>query len=151
MTGYMNSGYVGYGPTSYYNPLQPQMDRLAQMQTQYQSPTQPQVPQTNQGILWVQGEAGAKSYLVAPNTSVLLMDSENSQFYIKTTDQAGMPTLRTFVYQEVTGAPQDAQKQAEKNLDDKYVTRQEYNDLRGKYEELYRLLETATKPLGKDE
>lgn len=140
----------GYNYGQYYNPLQPQMDRLAQMQAQYQQ-QQPQVPQTNQGILWVQGEAGAKSYLVAPNTSVLLMDSENSQFYIKTTDQAGMPTLRTFVYQEVTGTPQNAQKQPETNLDDKYVTRQEYNDLWGKYEELYGLLETATKPTGKDE
>lgn len=140
----------GYNYGQYYNPLQPQMDRLAQMQAQYQQ-QQPQVPLTNQGILWVQGEAGAKSYLVAPNTSVLLMDSENSQFYIKTTDQAGMPTLRTFVYQEVTGTPQNAQKQPETDLDDKYVTRQEYNDLRGKYEELYGLLETATKPTGKDE
>ena len=140
----------GYNYGQYYNPLQPQMDRLAQMQAQYQQ-QQPQVPQTNQGILWVQGETGAKSYLVAPNTSVLLLDSENSQFYIKTTDQAGMPTLRTFAYQEVTGAPQNAQKQPETNLDDKYVTRQEYNDLRGKYEELYGLLETATKPTGKDE
>lgn len=140
----------GYNYGQYFNPLQPQMDRLAQMQAQYQQ-QQPQVPQTNQGILWVQGEAGAKSYLVAPNTSVLLMDSENSQFYIKTTDQAGMPTLRTFVYQEVTGAPQNGQKQPETDLDDKYVTRQEYNDLRGKYEELYGLLETATKPTGKDE
>lgn len=135
----------GYNYGQYYNPLQPQMDRLAQMQAQYQQQN------VNQGILWVQGEAGAKSYLVAPNTSVLLMDSENSQFYIKTTDQAGMPTLRTFVYQEVTGAPQNAQKQPETDLDDKYVTRQEYNDLRGKYEELYGLLETATKPTGKDE
>lgn len=140
----------GYNYGQYYNPLQPQMDRLAQMQAQYQQ-QQPQVPQTNQGILWVQGEAGAKSYLVAPNTSVLLMDSENSQFYIKTTDQAGMPTLRTFVYQEVTGATQSAQKQTEENLDDKYVTRQEYNDLRGKYEELYGMVETATSPVGKDE
>lgn len=142
----------GYNPYQFgqVNPLQPQMDRLAQMQAQYQQ-QQPQVPQTNQGILWVQGEAGAKSYLVAPNTSVLLLDSENSQFYIKTTDQAGMPTLRTFVYQEVTEAPQNAQKQPETNLDDKYVTRQEYDDLRGKYEELYGLLETATKPTGKDE
>lgn len=140
----------GYNYVPYFNPLQPQMDRLAQMQAQYQQ-QQPQVPQTNQGILWVQGEAGAKSYLVAPNTSVLLMDSENSQFYIKTTDQAGMPTLRTFVYQEVTGAPQNVQKEPETNLDDKYVTRKEYNDLRGKYEELYGLLETSTKPTGKDE
>lgn len=137
----------GYNPYQFgqVNPLQPQMDRLAQMQAQYQQPPQQQ-QNVNQGILWVQGEAGAKSYLVAPNTSVLLMDSENSQFYIKTTDQAGMPTLRTFVYQEVTGTPQNAQKQTETNLDDKYVTRQEYDDLRGKYEELYGLLEAATKP-----
>ena len=55
------------------------------------------------------------------------------------------------LYQEVTGAPQNGQKQPETNLDDKYVTRQEYNDLQGKYEELYGLLETATKPTGKDE
>lgn len=140
-------GY-GYNPYQFgqMNPLQPQMDRLAQMQAQYQQPQQSQ--QVNQGILWVQGEAGAKSYLVAPNTSVLLMDSENSNFYIKTTDAAGMPTLRTFAYKEVTVGAQEPQKQAEMNLDDKYVTRQEYDDLRGKYEELYNYLETATKPEG---
>ena len=137
-------GY-GYNPYQFgqVNPLQPQMDRLANMQAQYQ----PQVPQTNQGILWVQGEAGAKSYLVAPNTSVLLMDSEESRFFIKTTDNAGRPTLRTFEYREVTAGDTPApQKQPEMSMDDKYVTRQEYNDLRGKYEELYGLLETATKP-----
>ena len=96
----------------------------------------------------MQGEAGAKSYLVAPNTSVLLMDSENSNFYIKTTDAAGMPTLRTFAYKEVTVDAKEPQKQAEVNLDDKYVTRKEYDDLRSKYEELYSYLETATKPEG---
>lgn len=140
-------GY-GYNPYQFgqMNPLQPQMDRLAQMQAQYQQPQQSQ--QVNQGILWVQGEAGAKSYLVAPNTSVLLMDSENSNFYIKTTDAAGMPTLRTFAYKEVVLGLQEPQKPAEINLDDKYVTRQEYDDLRGKYEELYSYLESATKPEG---
>lgn len=140
-------GY-GYNPYQFgqMNPLQPQMDRLAQMQAQYQQPQQSQ--QVNQGILWVQGEAGAKSYLVAPNTSVLLMDSENSNFYIKTTDAAGMPMLRTFAYKEVVLGLQEPQKPAEINLDDKYVTRQEYDDLRGKYEELYSYLESATKPEG---
>lgn len=147
----------GYNPYQFgqVNPLQPQMDRLASMQAQYQQPQQPNV---NQGILWVQGEAGAKSYLVAPNTSVLLMDSENSQFFIKTTDNAGMPTLRTFEYREVTaGATPEAQQQPETNLDDKYVTRQEYDDLRVKYEELYGMFEkaktptTTKKPARKDE
>ena len=143
--------YYGYNPYQFgqVNPLQPQMDRLANMQAQFQ---QQQAQPVNQGILWVQGEAGAKSYLVAPNTSVLLMDSEESRFFIKTTDNAGMPTLRTFEYQETTTwAAPAPQKQPEVNMDDKYVTRQEYNDLRGKYEELYGMLESATSPTGKDE
>lgn len=148
----------GYNPYQFgqVNPLQPQMDRLVNMQAQYQQQQQPQP--VNQGILWVQGENAAKSYLVAPNTSVLLMDSDESRFYIKTTDNAGMPTLRTFEYREVTaGATPEAQKQPETNLDDKYVTRQEYNDLRGKYEELYGMLgkaatpTTTKKPARKDE
>ena len=42
----------------------------------------------------------------------------------------------------------EPQKQAEVNLDDKDVTRKEYDDLRSKYEELYSYLETATKPEG---
>ncbi|MGR5583522.1 hypothetical protein ACP5WH_24535 [Enterocloster bolteae] len=108
----------------------------------------PQVPQTNQGILWVQGEAGAKSYLVAPSTSILLMDSENEYFYIKTTDAAGMPTLRTFEYKEIVNGQKKESAPAE-NLDEKYVTRNEYQDLKAKYDELYGLLESSTAPSGK--
>lgn len=115
-------------------------DRLAQLQNQYQQtiPQQQmqQVPQTNQGLLWVQGEAGAKSYLVAPNTTVLLMDSEGQRFYLKSTDGAGMPNLRTFEYTEIAAnVPQPAQNVVE-NLDDKYVTREEYNNLQSRYMEI---------------
>lgn len=74
------------------------------MQAQYQQPQQQNV---NQGILWVQGEAGAKSYLVAPNTSVLLMDSDESAFYLKSADSSGMPSLRTFKYIETTNQPKE--------------------------------------------
>lgn len=63
---------------------------------------QPVVQQQNDnGILWVQGEAGAKSWAVAPGKSVMLMDSESSTFYIKSSDQSGMPMpLRIFDYTE---------------------------------------------------
>lgn len=86
----------------------------------YQNPylQQPQYPnpmpqqnsfanqQQNNGLVWVQGEAGAKSYLVAPNTTVLLMDSENQRFYLKSSDSSGMPQpLRIFEYTE---KPQNA-------------------------------------------
>jgi len=89
---------MAYYPYNYSNPYmtpQPQV--------------QPQQQQSN-GLIWVQGEAGAKSYLVAPNTTVLLMDSENQRFYLKSSDASGMPQpLRIFEYSEKTqNAPNQA-------------------------------------------
>ena len=64
------------------------------------APTQQQ-PQSNPGLIWVQGEAGAKAYAIAPNTTVMLMDSEAQTFYIKSADASGMPQpLRAFDYTE---------------------------------------------------
>lgn len=54
----------------------------------------------NNTRIYVTGEAGAKSYLIAPNTSVVLWDSEGDTFYIKSADQSGMPTLRVFDFKE---------------------------------------------------
>lgn len=57
-----------------------------------------QQPQQNNGIIWVQGEAGAKSYLVAPNTSVTLWDTESQTIYVKSADATGMPSMKTLDY-----------------------------------------------------
>ena len=47
-------------------------------------PMQPMMNQQNQGgIIWVQGEAAAKSYLVAPGATVQLWDSEEKVIYLK--------------------------------------------------------------------
>lgn len=120
--------------------IPPYQDRLAQLQNQYQQviPQMPaQVPQqSNQGLLWVQGEAGAKSYLVAPNTTVLLMDADAQRFYIKSTDPSGIPSLRTFEFTEVPPTHLQTVQQASENLDDKYVTRKEFEGVQAQYEEI---------------
>ena len=97
-----------------------------QMQAQ-----QPQQPQN--GIQWVQGEAGAKSYLVANGSSVLLMDSEKQTFYIKSADAAGMPSMRTFDYVERNASvkPSSSAQDAPE-----YVTRDELNTLTKRLEAL---------------
>ena len=60
----------------------------------------------NSPIIWVQGEAAAKSYPCAPGNTVLLMDSEASAFYLKSSDQSGMPLpLRVFDYTERKAVP----------------------------------------------
>ena len=78
--------FNGY-PATYQNPYMVQ-------QPQYQQPQQ----QTSAGLIWVQGEAAAKSYLVAPNASVALWDSEKQSVYIKSTDASGMPSMKILDY-----------------------------------------------------
>lgn len=57
-----------------------------------------QQQQANSSIIWVQGEAGAKSYLVAPNNTVQLWDSDENVIYIKSADASGMPSMKVLDY-----------------------------------------------------
>ena len=125
-----NYPYYGNYNQFYQPPLQ---DNLAQMRNnqymqipQMQPMQQAQNQQSSNGIIWVQGEEGAKAYMVAPGNSVLLMDSENSAFYIKSSDNSGMPMpLRIFDYVE-RNAKQQTQN-IKPNVE--YVTRQEFDAL----------------------
>jgi hypothetical protein len=80
----------------------------------------------NTGIVWVQGEAGAKSYLVAPNTTVQLWDSENPVIYLKSADASGMPSMKILDY-TVRGASESRISIAESKND--FVTHTELRDL----------------------
>lgn len=64
---------------------------------QYQQLMPAPQPQNN-GIIWVCGEAGAKSYLVAPNSTVQLWDSEAKRIYLKSADASGMPSMKILDY-----------------------------------------------------
>lgn len=86
-----------YFPTGY----QPQMFYPQQN-------AQPQ--QTQSALTWVQGEAGAKSYLVAPNSTVVLWDSESPTIYIKSSDGSGLPNMRVLDYTERTAKPKEEAK-----------------------------------------
>ena len=134
--------YNNYG---YYQPqMQPQqqyMDQLSQLRMQQ---SQPQAPaQTQSSITWVQGEEGAKAYLVAAGNSVLLMDSEAPVFYIKSTDASGMPMpLRIFDFVE-RGVPAKA-----KAASPDYARREDVDKLSAMYEELSRQYAAIVRELG---
>ena len=52
-------------------------------------------------IVWVQGIEGAKAWQLAPNSMVVLLDSEaEGKMYIKVSDNIGMSSLRIFNYTE---------------------------------------------------
>lgn len=63
----------------------------------YQQPQPTQIYNPN-SRKWVQGLAGAKSYLVAPNQTVDLWDSESQTIYVKSADASGLPTLKVLDY-----------------------------------------------------
>ena len=92
------ASYNNYFPQSYANTMYGYNNM-----TSTQPMSAPVAP-TNQlgAINWVQGEAGARSVPVAAGQKVLLMDSENNVFYVKSSDATGMPLpLRIFEYKEI--------------------------------------------------
>ena len=122
-----------YRPT-YYDPVQ--QNPMWQYNPQYQQPmnqftNQQPVRQNNGGFVWIQGgEAGAKSYLVAPGETVMLMDAENPVFFLKSADASGMPMpLRIFDYKErinATTSDFNVPTSDFSELDGKYITREEF-------------------------
>lgn len=123
----------------YYGSQPPMQDNLAQLRmnanqmqnavVQPSMPSQP-MPQQSSQIIWVSGEAGAKSYLVAPGNTVMLLDAENSVFYLKSADASGMPLpLRIFDYKERANTSASDFKAPTSDftaLDSKYITREEF-------------------------
>lgn len=102
----------------YPNPYYPQM---FQPQPQNQQDTQ------NNNIIWVSGEAGAKSYMVAPNTTVQLWDSEQQTIYLKSADASGMPSMKVLDY-KIRNSEQTTPQLSQAT--DNYVTLSEFNGLK---------------------
>lgn len=106
-----------------YGPYYPQVYQPSNVPAQSGN----QQPQ-NSGIIWVQGEAGAKSYLVAPNTTVQLWDSEEQVIYLKSADASGMPSIKTIDYTVRGDHPEDDSSQ--------YALKGDLEDIREQIESL---------------
>lgn len=134
---YQPYGYGGYGPASYYpGPVPDQLAQLRQnpMPQNLPHPLPPQMQQVVQAgqnsPIWVQGEEGAKAYMVAAGCSVMLMDSESNVFYLKSSDQSGMPMpLRVFDYTERTANTQTKPQPTPDFDPSQFITRDELESI----------------------
>ena len=109
MNPYSNYNMMGLNGFNNYNQFQPQL-------------TQPQV--NTQNLIRVNGIDGAKAYQMPANSTVALFDNNEDIMYIKTTDGAGFPAIRTFAFNEVVANTNPIQDNAD------YVTRDEFNKLK---------------------
>ena len=142
---------MAYFPTMQPFGYQDQLNQLRNanpmpMQGFQQYPVQNPMPmqqprQDTNGLIWVQGEAGAKSWYIAPGSTVLLMDSEAQRFYLKSADMNGVPAMRTFEYTEVGIQPQKPQEVPQTA---NFVSVEEFNSFR---DEVMKKLEDLAEPV----
>lgn len=76
-----------------------------------------------QNLIRVNGIDGAKAYQMPANSTVALFDSNNDIMYVKSTDGAGFPSIRTFSFTET----KEETKQAETT---DYISRKEFEDFK---------------------
>lgn len=116
---YNNYFPIGYAPQQYMYP-----------QT---APASPVSQGNGQGsnLIWVQGETGAKSYLVAPNSTVALWDSETQTIYLKSADASGMPSMKVIDY---TIRDNPVQKATQQNVT--YVTKDEFDSFKSEVQNM---------------
>lgn len=88
--------------------------------------------QTN-NLIYVQGEAGAKAYHVAPNTTVVLWDSESPTIYVKSADMMGYPTMTILDYKRRETPLPNATESSQTNP---YVTMEQFHTLESKLADL---------------
>lgn len=114
--------YYGYPATNQQINYPNMMNSLA---NQMGMNMQNNIPVTNPLMLTrVTGIEGAKAYQMPANSTVALFDNNEDLMYIKTTDGAGFPTIRTFSFNEVVANNNPVPD----NVD--YVTRDEFNKLK---------------------
>ena len=153
--------YGNYAPFyrgGFFSPMQtPTMPQMADNQNQfaqpYQQPMQTnptpmpmQTQQTNDTMLFVLNENEASAYPVAPNNSVVLWDKNNKTFYIKTANAQGIPSMQIYDFKERVQTQENAPKTHECTCGDKYATKEQINDLRGKIDDLTAKYEELSHP-----
>lgn len=116
----------------------PMQQNVPAQQMQMPIPPTPQKPSNE--LIWVQGLEGAKGFLVAPNNTVVLWDTENPVIYVKSADASGIPSMRVLDFKERNG---NSQNNNENNLTthkctcgDKFATKEQINELQGKIDDL---------------
>lgn len=139
--------YGNYAPFyrgGYFNPMQaPTIPTMTESQTQYIPHYQPQMQTTAQptnDMIWVLNENEATSYPVAPNNSVVLWDKSNPTIYVKSVNASGMPSMRVLDFTERTTdasvKPVDGTTSHKCTCGDKFVTKVEFDALKGKFYDL---------------
>lgn len=129
-----------YQPNLYYQPttttpvyqpkLQQQQYQTAVPQYQQNQNMQPM----NNSMIWVQGEAGAKAFVLPNNTTLPLWDSEAQVIYIKSVDANGKPTMAILDYTERNDDKLVGQSPKEEVPQIEYATKEQVDSINKQFD-----------------
>ena len=135
--------YGNYAPFyrgTYMNPMQtPTMPNMAENQfTQpFQQPQMQVAPTQNANdMIFVLNENEASSFPVLPNNRVVLWDKNQKTFYVKSANAQGIPSMEIFDFTERPVNTPKTPTDEGFNIPDNFVTKDEFNALKGKLEDL---------------
>ena len=133
--------YTTYQPNWYYQPTVTTPVYQQKWPQQYQTSAVPVYQNQNQQtinnqMIWVQGEAGAKAYVLPNGTTLPLWDSESQTIYIKSVDANGRPSMTILDYIDRNAPVENEDNKVE------YVTKEQ---LDGALDKLNTLEKYATK------
>ena len=98
------------------------------------------IPQPVDERVWVNGEVGAKSHLLAPNVTLPLWDSDENYLYLKSSDSTGkMSMVKYKLVEETDNADKTQGNGAEKReckCGKEFVRLKDFDELKAKYEHL---------------
>ena len=138
--------YKNYAPFyrgGFFNTMQtPTMTQMADNQNQFaQTYQQPMQTQPINDMIFVLNENEASAYPVAPNNSVVLLDKNNTTFYIKMANAQGVPSMQIYDFKERVQTHENAPKTHECTCGDKYATKEQLNALEGKINDILAMYE----------
>lgn len=134
-----NPYYAPYQYPNFYaqnDVYKPQTQQPIQNNSQPQQMQQTANFQPKNDMLWVLNKNEADSYPVAPNCSVVLWDKNAPTIYVKSMSANGVPSMRTLDFKERVENVQNQPVIDEKVLDSKFVTIEQFDDLKADFDGL---------------
>lgn len=120
---YLNNIYGGYNqpytPTPQYN----------NYQTQQQTQQQTYIPLT-----FVNGEVGAKAFIMQPNSTIYMQDSDSDKLFIKKSDAQGKSIMRKFKLVELDENDQIIENKVQKDMSSNFISKEQLEALKQEFE-----------------
>lgn len=143
-----------YMPNNLYGTGYPYMNGQTGQQVVYGGVPQPMAQSSmtgNQGIIWVDGEVGAKAYQMPAGTTgpIALWDTNDQVIYLKSVNQMGMPNPLQKIHYQMEEQPQQmlpaGQSGNNSSFDSgNYATKDDVSAMRNEIQNLREMLQKQT-------